>query len=587
MSLDLIMYLSQDEKVMDEALSHIKKGSEKINAENFPRSVEKLHDYVEVKTSLESESFTHWIHYVNGIHCSGQKKCQTKDFFLSLSENVEEYDLYFFLGYTLSDALIDKLSKYFKSLDTNNLLGNYEHVKDEYDSYLSQFEGETPEGVMDRAINYWNNYQHIELSEPLDRFGRCLINQKKFDKWLQLCDKLRYPSFQGQLLANISLPEDCADILEALTDMEIQSNKELLASGILSHWARFTIDDDVMAGNEVVLIENGDLKRMYDLNKREAEKWKSEYDTMVKRCVLAASKILSPVHLIKWAYSNPYHYKTQNEYSKANSKLYELITNNCDEILKNAEVHNEDKKDKNVAIFEIKREISRAHEHNTGLDDDFMDHILECIVNKKHTADILDESTLSKMALIATGLGLTNAKYIDKTIERYTAKYEGYGAVTGQEMFNVAFWENYIWRILLLMTQNDMLMNGLKNREEFFVELVEKIFEQRHCYPGSGGLLDYYKITLILCELIADQILTKHKQDFESRIVREINPFTDMVEILSNAQNKPSETTLDEIRSRTEKEWPIWKGLLTQRKDKELIKRIEKTLQGYGIPVKV
>jgi hypothetical protein len=148
-----------------------------------------------------------------------------------------------------------------------------------------------------------------------------------------------------------------------------------------------------------------------------------------------------------------------------------------------------------------------------------------------------------------------SVNFITAILSDFKVRYEGINADYMKDWNYKANRESYIFCVLLFVLEVDEI--DVSEKCKFFKLISGALLEQAR-YCGMDFLVESsYQIALIVAEVIAEQVLTECKDEYESQLAEYVDDKTVVMRVLSFAKQPISSNAIDLLNHFKECDWPV------------------------------
>lgn len=214
-----------------------------------------------------------------------------------------------------------------------------------------------------------------------------------------------------------------------------------------------------------------------------------------------------------------------------------------------------------------------------GIADKKRDVLLESIWTFIESEDFywssaLEPQYLEDMRSVAKCISMAfDDEMIGTIINRFRVLYEGINACYMNQWYKKADRESYVFCVLLFLLECDNIDNDTKLK--IFNHVSSKLLKQVNCCGMDLIVENNYRMPLIVAEVMADQVVTECKDDFETNLAKAVFEKNVVMVVLSFSKTPISAMAKKIIENYRDGDWIIIRQDHLRRKRKNIVQDTE------------
>lgn len=520
-----------------------------------------------------SDSIFFWLSYCLGSLCS---EFAANELLAAMNDLYYRIDgAGFFFNINPRKEVVEEMSRLVDCSTKRLLLRSRLSQSDEdAAAYIRWFMELSENGKMN-IVNSTSTYQTFNpLPDDCYMISGQLIDAKCYRRWVEIFDEIQIPSFQVQWCMPIREPDVFCEIVKALEESTIvKTDKTRHKVLLLNEWfnclvravensigtssddGAYTKADKVWRGATEILI-SGLSERI-------------EHSLAIYRSVVPDA-VLGEVFFSKVIKS-----EVKNGRNDAFKNILSLIQERLVTIL-DIEKLKTDVDSISYLSFLSKLYVQKNVSEEKCLA--LVDKIFVWIKGEKHFFLLnLEAATLAILRPISVLLLHCKVDIERMWVDSFRTLYEGVNSLWINKWSERCRQECIALCIVLLTLEQDVLTENEKKAR--FDYVCSHLLRQCHCCGMDLIVRDDYKWPLILSELIADQILPVMKTWYEVEVAKMVFEKDVVLSVLSVSRSPVAAEAKRIIKDYRDKDWPIKKIKLANRKNVEEIKWMEELME--------
>jgi hypothetical protein len=460
-----------------------------------------------------------------------------------------------------------------RQIDSKSILSNCNRIDPQSLEYsLNQYDSQEEGTIIEKLSHYINDCNWGGGIDCILSLSNVLVESEKYELWLRLIDKLKYPCLQWNALLCIN---DCVkfeNIWSSALAYNFQIKPKVVKALLRERWYNLLID------NTINIHCTKELQISQD--NKEIEEYISNWDNSILINILTSAikswkQAFNDSELVAWCCTKQLSDKVQTEHSIANNLVVTTLKDLTKEYISCANLNTKNGK-LSYILF-----TASAYMNSNNCSSDVIQNYLDDLLVAIHRDDFhwdlsLNERTLQNMHVIAQMLSRTKQDPF-QIAEDFQTPFEGYKCKKSQNPFNLMRRECYVLcAIALLIDFDDYFID--KNKQTFFKRIVSIAISQERCSIDSlSGDSSYYPLFVVMENIFMNVLDLQLLDWYEEKIVDEIDDLLIVTRVLSACNSHHSETVLGKFSYRVNKEWGIYK-LLFQGYNVQRFKAYEKLI---------
>ena len=515
------------------------------------------------------ESITFWLSYCLGYACRNWNAKDVLPILRRAYYSVEGAG--FVNSYSPDNEVVLELSSLVDcSVESVLMRARVSQTREDAEAYIKWF-NDLPDIKKKEIAIRESTYQTFTLL-PDDCYlvsGRLLKN-KLYARWIELFHQLLIPEFQVQWCMPVHDPDVYPDIIKMLDSAklgDVEKNRYRIL--LLNVWY-----DCMIRSVETALSPAGESTRFYEADRiwtAASEKAKAELEATVLKVLQQFKETVPDYLLAEVFFSKLIRSTVRNQRNDVTRDILSLVQGKVSEIV-DVNLLSTDINDINYLSYLSSIYVRKSVDKEKGVM--LLNAVHNWIASEQYFPLSLDEPSLSVLRHIALLCVTYGPDMLAAWIEEFAVRFEGINSHWMNKWNKKVSQESIVLFIALLTLEIDSITQ--EEKTAWFKKVANHLLVQCHCCGMDLYVRDNYKWSLILAELIADQILPSEKAWFEEALVKKIYEKDIVLMVLANARQPIAESTLAILRDYRDKDWPVKKMKLANRHGAEEIKWTEK-----------
>ena len=515
------------------------------------------------------ESITFWLSYCLGYACRNWNAKDVLPILRRMYYSIEGAG--FANSYAPDDEVVLELSSVVDcSLERVLMRARVSQTREDAEAYIKWF-NDLPE-IKKKEIALRESTYQTFTSLPDDCYlasGRLLKN-KLYARWIELFHQLLIPEFQVQWCMPVHDPNVYPDIIKTLDSAKLgDAEKNRYRILLLNEWYNCKI-----RSVEAAFSPAGESTRFYEADKiwtAASEKVKEELETTILKDLQQFKESVPDDLLAEVFFSKVIRSTVRNQRNDVTREVLSLVQGKVSEIV-NVNVLSTDINDINYLSYLSSIYVRESVDKEKG--EKLLNAVYNWIVSEQYFALSLDEPSLTVLRYIALLCVTYGPDVLSAWIREFEVRFEGVNSHWMNKWNKKVSQESIVIFIALLTLELDTIAQ--EEKTTWFKKVANYLLVQCHCCGMDLYVRDNYKWSLILAELIADQILPSEKAWYEEALVKKVYEKDIVLMVLANARQPIADSTLAILRDYRDKDWPVKKMKLANRHGAEEIKWTEK-----------
>lgn len=515
------------------------------------------------------ESITFWLSYCLGYACRNWNAKDVLPILRRMYYSIEGAG--FANSYAPDDEVVLELSSVVDcSLERVLMRARVSQTREDAEAYIKWF-NDLPE-IKKKEIALRESTYQTFTSFPDDCYlasGRLLKN-KLYARWIELFHQLLIPEFQVQWCMPVHDPNVYPDIIKTLDSAKLgDAEKNRYRILLLNEWYNCKI-----RSVEAAFSPAGESTRFYEADKiwtAASEKVKEELETTILKDLQQFKESVPDDLLAEVFFSKVIRSTVRNQRNDVTREVLSLVQGKVSEIV-NVNVLSTDINDINYLSYLSSIYVRESVDKEKG--EKLLNAVYNWIVSEQYFALSLDEPSLTVLRYIALLCVTYGPDVLSAWIREFEVRFEGVNSHWMNKWNKKVSQESIVIFIALLTLELDTIAQ--EEKTTWFKKVANYLLVQCHCCGMDLYVRDNYKWSLILAELIADQILPSEKAWYEEALVKKVYEKDIVLMVLANARQPIADSTLAILRDYRDKDWPVKKMKLANRHGAEEIKWTEK-----------
>lgn len=515
------------------------------------------------------ESITFWLSYCLGYACRNWNAKDVLPILRRMYYSIEGAG--FANSYAPDDEVVLELSSVVDcSLERVLMRARVSQTREDAEAYIKWF-NDLPE-IKKKEIALRESTYQTFTSLPDDCYlasGRLLKN-KLYARWIELFHQLLIPEFQVQWCMPVHDPNVYPDIIKTLDSAKLgDAEKNRYRILLLNEWYNCKI-----RSVEAAFSPAGESTRFYEADKiwtAASEKVKEELETTILKDLQQFKESVPDDLLAEVFFSKVIRSTVRNQRNDVTREVLSLVQGKVSEIV-NVNVLSTDINDINYLSYLSSIYVRESVDKEKG--EKLLNAVYNWIVSEQYFTLSLDEPSLTVLRYIALLCVTYGPDVLSAWIREFEVRFEGVNSHWMNKWNKKVSQESIVIFIALLTLELDTIAQ--EEKTTWFKKVANYLLVQCHCCGMDLYVRDNYKWSLILAELIADQILPSEKAWYEEALVKKVYEKDIVLMVLANARQPIADSTLAILRDYRDKDWPVKKMKLANRHGAEEIKWTEK-----------
>ena len=515
------------------------------------------------------ESITFWLSYCLGYACRNWKAKDILPILRRMYYSIEGAG--FANSYALDDEVVLELSSIVDcSLESVLMRARVSQTREDAEAYIKWF-NDLPEIKKKEIALRESTYQTFTpLPDDCYLVSGRLLKNKLYARWIELFHQLLIPEFQVQWCMTVHDPDVYPDIIKALDSAKLgDAEKTRYRILLLNEWYNCKI-----RSVEAALSPAGESTRFYEADKiwtAASEKVKEELETTVLKDLQQFKDSVPDDLLAEVFFSKVIRSTVRNQRNDVTREVLSLVQGKVSEIV-DVNVLSTEINDINYLSYLSLIYVRESVDKEKGVK--LLNAVHDWIVSEQYFPLSLDEPSLTVLRHIALLCVIYGPDVLSEWIKEFEVRFEGVNSHWMNKWNKKVSQESIVVFIFLLTLEIDTFTQ--EEKTDWFKKVANHLLVQCHCCGMDLYVRDNYKWSLILAELIADQILPSEKAWYEEALVKKVYEKDIVLMVLANARQPIADSTLAILRDYRDKDWPVKKMKLANRHGAEEIKWTEK-----------
>ena len=521
----------------------------------------------------DSDSIVFWLSYCLGSLCSN---LAANELLAAMNDLYYRIDgAGFFCSVNPRKEVVEEMSQLVDCSTKRLLLRSRLSQTDEDTAAYIRWFMDLPEDSKMNIVNSASTYQTFNpLPDDCYMISGQLIDATCYRRWVEIFDEIQIPSFQVQWCMPIHEPDVFCEIVKVLEDSTIvKADKTRLKVLLLNEWFNCLVR----------AVENSIGTPSIDGAYLKADKiWRDVTEILmsglperIEHSLDIFRRVISDVVLGEVFFSKAVRSEVKNSRNDAFKIVFSLIQDRLVNIL-DIEKLKTDVDSISYLSFLAKLYVQKNVPEEKCLA--LVEKIFVWIKGEKHFFLLnLEATTLAILRPISVLLLHCKVDIERMWVDSFRTLYEGVNSLWINKWSERCRQECIALCIVLLTLEQDVLTENEKKAR--FDYVCSHLLRQCHCCGMDLIVRDDYKWPLILSELIADQILPAMKKRYEMEVVKMVFEKDVVLAVLSASRGPVATEAKMIIKDYWDKDWPIKKKKLANRKNVKEIKWMEELME--------
>lgn len=493
-----------------------------------------------------------WFQMVYGKESSSMDECQTVDYLLWF------FDTPIHGAWNTYMPSIDAVKNLKKALmkPVRELISVYnKHSNEVTSEYLMKdYDGKTNDELLSDIRRLTRDAEFSNTDHDIMYMSYYLLKYNMYEDWVSAFEHLHYPILQGQMLNEISLPDDCFSIVKVMensTEPRKIVNQALVRQRWFETICKVTenLRDD-RSSEHVAEELKAATKAKYD-------EWQNSLPDRAKDLLELSRDIFGAEDTVKWITSLPY-FESDKEYlgCRINNEIIDMMANYCSDSFPIEEMGvGGDSLD--YLLFLLTNAINSKTKNQDRIKEVLVS-LFDCIYRAKYFVQgvKLSNDELSILTTLCEGLAMVDNSLRETLFAMFDIKFEGYEA--NEEACRNAELNKHAFTLsakLLLSLQENSFPGGVE-ASEYFKSVVGEVVKN-YQFIAHRNIDNTYRYPLSVAMLIASQRLSLGEW-FANIVIEDIDNLVDVLSILMQGKDSLSDNNISRLQCRKETEWPLW-----------------------------
>ena len=515
------------------------------------------------------ESITFWLSYCLGYACRNWNAKDVLPILRRMYYSIEGAG--FANSYAPDDEVVLELSSVVDcSLESVLMRARVTQTREDAEAYIKWF-NDLPEIKKKEIAQRESTYQAFTpLPDDCYLASGRLLKNKLYARWIELFHQLLIPEFQVQWCLPVHDPNVYPDIIKTLDSAKLgDAEKNRYRILLLNEWYNCKI-----RSVETVFSPAGESTRFYEADKiwtAASEIVKEELETTILKDLQQFKESVSDDLLAEVFFSKVIRSTVRNQRNDVTREVLSLVQGKVSEIV-DVNVLSTDINDINYLSYLSSIYVRESVDKEKG--EKLLNAVHKWIASEQYFPLSLDEPSLTVLRHIALLCVTYGPDVLSAWLEEFAVRFEGVNSHWMNKWNKMVSQESIVIFIALLTLELDTIEQ--EEKTAWFKKVANHLLVQCHCCGMDLYVRDNYKWSLILAELIADQILPSEKAWYEEALVKKVYEKDIVLMVLANARQPIADSTLAILRDYRDKDWPVKKMKLANRHGAEEIKWTEK-----------
>ena len=515
------------------------------------------------------ESITFWLSYCLGYACRNWNAKDVLPILRRMYYSIEGAG--FANSYAPDDEVVLELSSVVDcSLERVLMRARVSQTREDAEAYIKWFNDLSVIKKKEIALRESTYQTFTPLPDDCYLVSGRLLKNKLYARWIELFHQLLIPEFQVQWCMPVHDPNVYPDIIKTLDSAKLgDAEKNRYRILLLNEWYNCKI-----RSVEAAFSPAGESTRFYEADKiwaAASEKVKEELETTILKDLQQFKESVPDDLLAEVFFSKVIRSTVRNQRNDVTREVLSLVQGKVSAIV-NVNVLSTDINDINYLSYLSSIYVRESVDKEKG--EKLLNAVQKWIASEQYFPLSLDEPSLTVLRHIALLCVTYGPDVLSAWIREFEVRFEGVNSHWMNKWNKKVSQESIVIFIALLTLELDTIAQ--EGKTTWFKKVANYLLVQCHCCGMDLYVRDNYKWSLILAELIADQILPSEKAWYEEALVKKVYEKDIVLMVLANARQPIADSTLAILRDYRDKDWPVKKMKLANRHGAEEIKWTEK-----------